>query len=120
MSGSDDSSNSSSDGSIPSEQEVRSEDDNDNSKARAKSAEGDDNSSASSSSEEEQQQQQEGYMFNNKLYPTYQEMVAAKQERNRQVLERTTSEISLMLGSDMVVVQIRLVIVVKRRNQVKS
>jgi len=70
--------------------------------AVAKSAEGDDNSATSSSSseEEEQQQQEEGYMFNNKLYATYQEMVAAKQERNRQVLERTTSEISLMIGSE--------------------
>jgi len=92
-SGSDDSSSSSSDGSIPSEQ------------VKA-AAEEDDSSASSSSSEEEeeeqqqQQQQEEGYIFNGKLYPTYQEMVAAKQERNRQVLERTTSEISLMLGSE--------------------
>lgn len=57
-------------------------------------------SAESSEEEEEQQQQQEGYMFNGKLYPTYQEMVAAKHERNRKVLERTTSEISLMLGSE--------------------
>jgi len=101
-SGSDDSSSSSSDSSIPSEQERSSEED-DNNNTRTKSAAEDDvsvASSSSSSSEEEQQQEEEGYMFNNKLYPTYQEMVAAKQERNRQVLERTTSEISLMLGSD--------------------
>lgn len=75
----DSSSSSSSDGSIPSHHE-QADGDNDD--------------------EEEEQQQQEGYMFNNKLYPTYQQMVAAKQERNRQVLERTTSEISLMLGSE--------------------
>ena len=84
-SGSDDSSSSSSssssDSSIPSHHE------------RAKSEVDD-------VEEEQQQRQQEGYMFNDVLYPTYQEMVAAKQERNRQVLERTTSEISFMLGSE--------------------
>ena len=98
----DDSSSSSSDSSIPSEQEVRSEEEDDNNKTRAKSAaeEDDDVASSSSSSEEEEQQKQEGHMFNGKLYPSYQEMVAAKQERNRRVLERTTSEISLMLGSE--------------------
>ena len=53
---------------------------------------------------EVQQQQQlqpgEGFEFNGHTYPTYQEMVAAKRERNRKVLERATGDISAVLGSE--------------------
>jgi len=53
--------------------------------------------------EVQQQQQQlqpgEGFEFNGHTYPTYQEMVAAKRERNRKVLELATGDISAVLGS---------------------
>lgn len=51
---------------------------------------------------EQQQQLQpgEGFEFNGHTYPTYQEMVAAKRERNRKVLERATGDISAVLGSE--------------------
>lgn len=52
-------------------------------------------SSSSSSSEEEQK----GFAFDGQTYPTYQEMVAAKRERNRKVLEKSVGEISSALGS---------------------
>jgi len=58
----------------------------------------------SSPPKEVQQQQElqpgEGFEFNGHTYPTYQEMVAAKRERNRKVLERATGDISAVLGSD--------------------
>ena len=55
--------------------------------------------------QQQQQQQQElqpgeGFEFNGHTYPTYQEMVAAKRERNRKVLERATGDISAVLGSE--------------------
>jgi len=52
--------------------------------------------------QEQQQQLQpgEGFEFNGHTYPTYQEMVAAKRERNRKVLERATGDISAVLGSE--------------------
>jgi len=54
----------------------------------------------SSPPKEVQQQQGEGFEFNGHTYPTYQEMVAAKRERNRKVLERATGDISAVLGSE--------------------
>ena len=54
----------------------------------------------SASPKEEIQQEGDGFEFNGNIYPTYQEMVAAKRERNRKALEKATGEISSFLGSE--------------------
>jgi hypothetical protein len=50
--------------------------------------------SSSDSDAHSSPKQSKGYEFSGISYPTYSEMVAAKRERNRKVLDRTLSEIS--------------------------
>ena len=40
------------------------------------------------------------FEFDGRIYPTYQEMVEAKRERNRKALEKTTTEITKKLGEE--------------------
>ena len=40
------------------------------------------------------------FEFDGQIYPTYQEMVEAKRERNRKALEKTTTEITKKLGEE--------------------
>ncbi len=42
----------------------------------------------------------EGLDFHSETYPTYQEMVNSKRERNCKILEWTSNNISSVLGSD--------------------
>jgi len=41
-----------------------------------------------------------GFAFNGSVYPTYEEMVAAKRERNRKVLQKSVDDLTSVLGTD--------------------
>ncbi|KAL9187923.1 hypothetical protein ACHAXT_006301 [Thalassiosira profunda] len=65
------------------------------------SASSDEESDGSSSVDAPVSTNKEGFAFDGNVYQTYQEMVAAKRERNRRVLQKSADEISSVLGRDL-------------------